>query len=292
MCFRSNLRKEEMNINKYHSMMKIKEIKAKSIIIKSGLPEGDFVINPYTGCMHGCKYCYARLMKRFTGHTEPWGSFVDVKINAPDLIPEDTNKYKNKSIAISSVTDPYQPIERKYKLTRKILEKLIPLQPHLDLLTKSDLVIRDIDLFKQFKDCIIALSFSVLDEKIRKELEPLASSVDKRINALKELHKTGIHTALFISPILPEITDWKALINETKSFVDEYWFENLNLYPSIKEEVYRFLRKNKPKSILKYKGIYAKDSDYWDIEENKIKEFCRKTNINYRIYFHHKRKEK
>ena len=273
-------------------MMKIKEIRAKSIITKSGLPEGDFVINPYVGCMHGCKYCYARFMKRFTGHTEPWGSFVDAKINAPDLIPEDANKYKNKSITIGSVCDPYQPIERKYKLTRKILEKLIPLRPHLDLMTKSDLVVRDIDLFKQFKDCIVAFSLSVLDDKIKKELEPLASSVDKRINALKELHKAGIQTALFISPIFPEITNWKALINKTKSFVDEYWFENLNLYPFVRDEIYKFLRKNKPELVEKYKQIYSKDSDYWDIEETKIKEFCKKNKISCRIYFHHKRKDK
>lgn len=148
--------------------MKIKEIKTKSIIVKSNLPDGDFVINPYIGCMHGCKYCYARFMKRFTGHTEQWGSFVDIKINAPDLIPEGINKYREKSIIISSVTDPYQPIEREYKITRKILKRLIPLQPHLDLITKSDLVVRDIDLFKQFKDCMVTLSFSVTDEKLRK----------------------------------------------------------------------------------------------------------------------------
>lgn len=120
--------------------MKIKEIKAKSIIVKSNLPEGDFVINPYTGCSHGCLYCYARFMKRFTNHPEPWGEFVDVKINAPDLIPEDTDKYKDRSITIGSVTDPYLPLEAKYKLTRRILEKLIPLQPRLDIITKSDLV--------------------------------------------------------------------------------------------------------------------------------------------------------
>lgn len=271
-------------------MTKIKEIKAKSIITKTDLPEGDFVINPYTGCMHNCKYCYARFMKRFTGHTEPWGSFVDVKINAPDLIPEDTKKYEDKSITIGSVCDPYQPIERKYKLTRKILEKLIPLQPHLDLITKSDLVIRDTDLFKQFKDCIIALSFSSLDDKIRKELEPLASSVNRKINALKKLHKTGIQTALFVSPIFPEITDWKALINKTKPFVDEYWFENLNLYPSVRDEIFNFLRKNRPKLEEKYKQIYSKNNNYWNIEENRIKEFCEKNKISYKIYFHHKRK--
>jgi len=267
--------------------MKIKEIKAKSIIVKSNLPEEDFVINPYVGCQHGCKYCYARFMKRFTGHTEPWGSFVDVKINAPDLIPKDTNKYKNKSIVISSVTDPYQPIERKYKLTRKILEKLIPLQPCLELITKSDLVIRDIDLFKQFKDCLVVFSLAVLDDKTRKGLEPLSSSVERRINALKNLYEAKITTALFISPILPEITDWKKIINETKFFIGEYWFENLNLYPSIKNEMYKFLRKNKPELVEEYKRIYSKDSDYWSIEENKIKEFCKKNKINCKIYFHH-----
>ena len=272
-------------------MMKIKEIKAKSIIVKTNLPDGDFVINPYVGCTHGCKYCYARFMKRFTGHAEPWGSFVDIKNNAPDLIPKDTNSYKGKSITISSVTDPYQPIEGKYKITRKILGRLIPLQPHLELMTKSDLVVRDIDLFKQFKNCIVTLSFSITDEKLRKQIEPLSSPGKQKINALEELHKAKIRTALFVSPIFPQITDWGKIINETQSFVDEYWFENLNLYPSIKGEIFSFLRKNRPELVEKYKKIYSKNSNYWNIEENKIIEFCKKNKIIYKIYFHHKRKE-
>ena len=104
--------------------MKIKEIKAKSIIVKSNLPDSDFVINPYTGCGHSCLYCYARFMKRFTNHSEPWGDFVDVKINAPELIPENTEKYRNKTMVIGSVTDSYQPLEKKYKLTRQFLKNL------------------------------------------------------------------------------------------------------------------------------------------------------------------------
>jgi DNA repair photolyase len=86
--------------------MQIREIKAKSIIAKSNLPATEYVINPYVGCNHACLYCYARFMKRFTGHVENWGEFVDVKINAADLIPAETDKYKNKSIFLSSVTDP------------------------------------------------------------------------------------------------------------------------------------------------------------------------------------------
>jgi len=271
--------------------VKIKEIKSKSIITKTGLPEGDYVINPYTGCMHGCIYCYARFIKKFTGHTEPWGSFVDIKINAPDLIPENTNKYRDKSIIIGSVTDPYQPLERKYKLTRRILEKLIPLQPKLDILTKSNLVLRDVDLLKKFKNCITAVSLSFLDERNRKQLEPLAISAEKRTNTLKQLHKAGIKTAVFISPIFPEITDWQEIIKKTKNFTDEYWFENLNPYFSVQDNIIRFLKKNYPNIVDKYKQIWAGKSDYWNEEEKKIREFCKKNKLVCKIYFHHKRKD-
>lgn len=272
------------------SIVKIREIKVKSIIIKSNLPEGDFVINPYVGCQHACIYCYARFMKRFTCHTEPWGRFVDVKINAPELIPMSTNRFKNKLITIGSVCDPYQPAERKYKLTRRILERLIPLQPNLDLMTKSDLVVRDTDLFKQFENCIVGVSLSILDEKLKKELEPFSSSAKSRIAALKKLYNAGVKTALFISPILPYLTDWKRIIEKAKGFVNEFWFENLNLYPSVKDKIYGFLKKHKPELIEKYRKIYSQGSDYWKIEEEKIKEFCKKNKINYRIYFHHERK--
>jgi DNA repair photolyase len=271
--------------------MKIKEIKVKNIITKTNLPEGDFVINPYIGCMHSCKYCYARFMKRFTGHKEEWGSFIDVKINAPDLIPANTDKYRDKYITISSVTDAYLPLERKYQLTRKILEKLVPLQPHIDIITKSDLVTRDIDLFKQFDDCIVAISMSAIDDKVRKELEEFASPVERRIEALKKLHEAGIKTVLFISPLFPGISDWKEIIERTKDFVDEYWFENLNLYPSVQLEVFKFLKKNRPELVEKYKEIYTKGSRYWDEEEKLIKNFCSERGIKFKVYFHHKVKK-
>jgi len=271
--------------------MKIKEIKVKSIIVKSGLPESDYVINPYIGCSHGCIYCYARFMKRFTGHLEKWGSFVDVKINAPDLVPENTDKYRGKSIIIGTVTDPYHPLEMRYKLTRRILQKLIPLEPCLDILTKSDLVVRDIDLIKQFKEHIISISISTLDNRLGKELEPGALPVERKISALEKLHQEGIITALFISPILPGITDWRKIVNKTKPFVKEYWFENLNLYPTIRANIYRFLKKVNPELIEKYKEIYSGKSDYWRKEEIAIRKFCKENKIIGKIYFHHKRKD-
>ncbi|MBU3922924.1 radical SAM protein [Patescibacteria group bacterium] len=269
---------------KLSGRLKIKEIKAKSIITKSGLPGVDFVINPYTGCMHGCKYCYARFIKKFTGHKEPWGCFVDVKINAPDLI---TDKQKGKHILIGSVTDAYQPIERKYELTRKILKKLILIQPDLEIITKSDLIVRDIDLLKQFKNLTVAISIA-FNEKDRKELDVLASPIEKRINALKKLHKAGIKTIVFISPIFPEITDWKKIIEKTKSYANMFWFENLNLYFSIQDNIFKFLKKNYPELVDKYKKIYS-NKDYWEKEEKNIRDYCRKNNIKFRIFFHHKK---
>jgi len=228
-------------------------------------------------------------MKRFTGHLEPWGKFVDVKINAAELISKDDKRYKNKSIMISSVTDPYQPLERKYKLMRGILEKLISLQPDLCVMTKSDLITRDTDLLKRFKKCIAGVSLSLLDDKIQKEVEPFASSLERRINALKQLKKVGIRTFIFISPIFPKLTDWKGIIEKTKNFVDEFWFENLNLYPSLRYNIFQWLKNHHPVLIKRYKEIYFTKNNYWDEIEKEIKDYGKKNHLNFKIYFHHRK---
>ncbi len=267
--------------------MILKEVKASSIITKSNLPDADYVINPYVGCMHCCVYCYASFMKRFTGHVEPWGQFVDVKINAPDLIPEKTLKYRDKAIFLSSVTDPYLSLERKYELTRKILQKLIPLEPRLGIQTKSGLIVRDIDLLKQFKNCEAGLTITTTDDDIRKEVEPCASSVSDRIKTLKEMHKAGIKTYVFIGPIFPFLTDWKDIINKTKDYADFYMLENLNVKGSIWNNIKIWLQQKHPELLEKYEKIYFIKNDYWNEVEKEIKEYCRENKIDCRIYFHH-----
>ena len=270
--------------------MKIKEVKAKSIITKSNLPDADYVINPYTGCIHSCIYCYARFMKRFTGHTEPWGKFVDVKINSPNLIPKNTKKYKGKSIFLASVTDAYLPLERKYKLTRKILKNLIPLQPNLCIQTKSDLITRDIDLLKQFKTCEVGLTITTLNDNLRKEIEPITTSVQNRIKALKKLKENKIKTYIFIGPIFPHLTDWKKIILKTKHYSDLYMFENLNIRGSIWDSVKKWLKTKHPELLEKYQQIYFSKNNYWDKVEQEIKQFCKKQKVNCKIYFHHGKK--
>ena len=268
-------------------MIKIREIEAKSIISSSNLPGTDYVINPYTGCIHSCLYCYARFMKRFTGHTESWGKFIDVKINGPELIPEKTSKYEGKTIFLSSVTDPYNPMERKYKLTRRILEKLIPLQPDLGILTKSDLVLRDMDLLRQFKSCEVGITITTTNDTLRKEIEPSTSSIPKRIEALGKLKEAGIGTYVFIGPILPFFTDWKEIVLITKKFSDSYLFENLNIAGAVWGCIRGWLVSCHSDLLREYERIYFTKSEYWDNVEKDIEKFCREQKLDFEIYFHH-----
>jgi len=268
-------------------MTKIREVKAKSIISRSNLPDTDYVINPYTGCIHSCLYCYARFMKRFTGHTESWGKFIDVKINGPDLVPERTSKYEGKTIFMSSVTDAYNPLERKYKLTRRILEKLIPLQPDLGILTKSDLVLRDMDLLRQFKSCEVGITITTTNDTLRKEIEPSTSSIQKRIEALVKLKAAGISTYVFIGPILPFFTEWKEIVYETKKFTDSYMFENLNIAGTVWGCVRSWLISRHRNLLGEYERIYFTKSGYWDNVEKDIEKFCREQKLDFEIYFHH-----
>ncbi len=182
--------------------MKIKEIHSKSILSPSKIY--DYVVNPYVGCQHACSYCYARFMKRFTGHKEPWGDFVDVKINAPDLLSKEIKKKRMGTVWVSGVCDPYQPLEAKYKLTRRCLEILARAGWPVVIQTRSGLVCRDLDILKEFKDIEAGFSITTANDEIRKIFEPCAPSIEKRLKAIEELHQNGIRTYAMIAPILPE----------------------------------------------------------------------------------------
>ncbi|MBE0568559.1 MAG: radical SAM protein [Deltaproteobacteria bacterium] len=181
--------------------MIVKEIQAKSILSKSKIY--DYVINPYIGCQHGCTYCYARFMKRVTGHKEPWGDFVDVKTNAADLLRVEVRKKKRGRVWVSGVCDPYQPLEAKYKLTRQCLEILARNDWPATIQTRSPLILRDVDIIREGRDFEAGLTITTADDDIRKLFEPGAPPINDRIQALDELHKAGIRAYAMIAPLLP-----------------------------------------------------------------------------------------
>lgn len=190
--------------------MKIAEIYSKSILSTSKV--FDYVINPYVGCQHACSYCYARFMKRFTGHREPWGDFVDIKINAPDLLEKEIRKKRKGTVWISGVCDPYQPLEAKYEITRKCLDILVQNDWPAVVQTRSPLVLRDMDIFRRSKEIEVGLSITTANDEIRKIFEPNAPSIMERLRAVESLHQNGIRTYAMIAPMLPEAENLTAML--------------------------------------------------------------------------------
>jgi DNA repair photolyase len=190
--------------------MIIKEIHSKTILSVSQVYP--YVINPYTGCQHNCLYCYAHFMKRFTGHKEPWGQFVDVKVNAPELLKREITRKKPGRVWVSGVCDPYQPLEARYKLTRQCLEILAENAWTVTIQTRSPLVLRDLDILMKGKDFEAGLSITTADDGVRKLFEPGAPPIKERVKALDKLHQAGIRTYAMIAPILPGVEDLPAIL--------------------------------------------------------------------------------
>jgi DNA repair photolyase len=205
--------------------MKIREILVKTVLSKSKVL--DWTINPYVGCSYGCIYCYARFVKRFTGHKEKWGEFVDVKINAPEILERELKRKEKGNVWISGICDPYQPIEKKYQLTRKCLKILQKYRWPVTIQTKSPLVLRDLDLFKKFKEIEVGFTITTSKDSIRKIFEPKAPPIPERIEALEKIHREGIKTFAMIAPVLPKA---EGLVQKLKNKVDYVILDKMNYH--------------------------------------------------------------
>ncbi len=212
--------------------MIVNQIEAKSILSKSQIY--DYALNAYVGCQHKCMYCYAKFMKRFTGHHEPWGEFVDVKINAPDLLAREVKKKKKGRVWISGVCDAYQPLEKKYMLTRRCLEILINSAWPVTIQTKSPLVLRDLEILKDSPDSEAGFTITTADENVRKIFEPGAPPVADRVEALGILHAAGIRTFVMVAPMLPGA---EQLVSMLEGKVDSILIDRMNYHYS--DWVYR-----------------------------------------------------
>ncbi len=267
--------------------MNINKIQSKSIINKSNIPFSDLCINPYVGCEHGCLYCYASYMTTFSNHNyERWGSFVDIKENAPDLLKHYLTKHNlNQHIVIGSVTDAYQPIEEDTKITRQILEILLKDKTQLSLLnnsfklsiiTKNKLILRDLDLLKQFNNLAIFVSITTCDEKISKIIEPFASTPNERINILSTLKQNNIKCGALISPYLPYITDYNILFKCLENKIDFIHSEKINLKGNIKYFVLDMY-----KNYFNINNILStiNDNNYWINVKTQFNNLCEQYKI-------------
>lgn len=267
---------------KNYENVTVKEVEVSSVILPCKQEEFDYVINPYTGCPNPCKYCYASFMRRFSRHSEEWGKFLDVKIWKGKF---DAKRLEGKRILIASVTEPYNFFEKKYKVTRDILKKLVGIDCEIVLNTKSGLVTRDMDILKKLQNVTVSISFCTLNEKVAKEIEG-EYPVKDRLKALKTLHENGVKTSVNVAPIMPGITDWKEIVDKTSDYTNNYFFESLTLRNEFKPAILNYIWAEHKDLYATYYEIYKENrSSYFDRLFDQIDEYCEEKNLQWKNSF-------
>ena len=271
-----------MNYKNYFNPELVRFIDTPSILTQSKLSGGSYSANPYIGCPHACMYCYVPAMSHgpVTGVKNQWGTYLHVKRWSP-ILPEIARTYSGKRITIGTATDPYNPLEAHFKRTRALLEELVDSNAKVSIITKSDLILRDLDILPEFDNLVVAFSINTLDEKFKDDMDA-APSISRRLHALRACKDMGLITSCFISPLFPEITDPFEIIEEVRNHCDSIWIDGLNLQEKNIGKVTGYISSEYSWAFPIYKKIY-KDGDktYWLTLSDKIKDYANKNGMEY-----------
>ncbi|MGC8843486.1 MAG: SPL family radical SAM protein [bacterium] len=192
-------------------------LRRSSSLLNQSVGESFFTLNPYVGCEHNCRYCYSVYISRWRHRKiEEWGSWVEVKLNAPQILKREMGKYKRGEIFVSTVCDAYQPVEEIYQITRGCLLALSDSDFSLFLLTKSERVLRDREILEKLPNVKVCFSLTTLRDEIARAFEPHSSPPSHRLRAGLKLKEKGIEVGILINPILPFFTE-----RELEAIVDE-----------------------------------------------------------------------
>jgi len=264
--------------------LEITDIICKTIISKSKLYDIDFSINPYVGCQHNCIYCFARSMFERRNMSRQWGQFVDVKINAPAILQKQLRRIRRGTILVSSVTDPYQPIEQQLGLTRRLLSLLSRGRFQIFVLTKSALVSRDIDIFCENPQWEIGLTLTTADDGLRALIEPEASPVEERLSALRTMADAGVTTYAFLGPMLPflsEDTTSELLDTFIELGVSHIIIDRLNLKRGNIPRVVTALKERLPCEVKTFTDACKSASPYFSRLKVNIRNECMLRGLNH-----------
>ncbi len=235
----------------------VSEKRCKTILNKTSI--GDYSLNCYTGCSHGCVYCYARFMQRFHPHPEPWGEFVDVKVNAVEALERQLRCARPGEVFVSTACDGWQPIEAERRLTRRCCDLLLQCGFQVNVLTKSALVLLDLDLFSG-QNAIIGVTVTTLDERLRRLWEPKASGVEERFRVIEEVHRAGLRASIMFGPLLPFLSDSQTSIDglfqrAADLKIDVIWVDALNPRPRVWPSIISLLKDEFPELCERYRRI-------------------------------------
>jgi len=246
------------------------EVAAKSVLNRvRGMPFG-WSINPYRGCYHRCVFCYARNTHAFLERDGigDWGSLLSVKVNAPQVLRRElaSPRWKGEHVAIGTATDPYQPLEGRYRITRGILVELARARTDAHLITRSPLVVRDIDVLQELARAAgasVCVSLPTLDEDLARRIEPTVAPPRQRLRAVRMLADAGIRVGVAVAPILPHLTDGEdALRDVFRAAADAgasmAWHSVLNLNPVARESYFGFLRAEFPHLVDRHDDYYTR----------------------------------
>ncbi len=243
-------------------------IECKSLMTKSGIESIDYAVNPYFGCQHGCVYCYATFMARFRKAPGEWGSFVGVKENAPEVIAKEVGRRRPGVVTFGTVCDAYQPVEKRTRISRACLEAFVGAEGFdVGVLTKSDLVVRDVDVLERLESPDVGFSITCLDAGLAKLVEPGASTPSARLAAMRELAERGIAVWGFFGPILPTLTDSEDAIEEVLREMDRagasrVLVDRMNLYPKPWSRFRSALERAFPERVEDARAIKADPGAY------------------------------
>ncbi|MCZ7402441.1 MAG: radical SAM protein [Candidatus Methanoperedens sp.] len=260
----------------------IKEILVKTALSPSKLPGLDYALNPYRGCQHACVYCYAPSVIHWD--KGKWGDLVEAKVNLPRILSKELHVKKKGIVGLGTVTDPYQPAEKKYEITRRCLELLLTHDFPVCIQTKSSLVLRDIDLLKKFSNLEVGITLTTHDDRLREKLEPGASSVEERLHALSELSNNGINTWVFMGPVMPYLTDVEALIDSISMVKPGYVLvDKLRMKEGVRDSISGFVKEFYPHLSEKYETIFSGEENYFVKILEDIKKSCENKDIYLRL---------
>lgn len=195
----------------------VEETECRTILNRSVMPFSDYTLNAYQGCAFGCSYCYVPMMRARRGQMDEraWGGWVQVKVNAPDVLRRQMLRVEPEArIAIGTATDSWQPLEKRYGITRRILEELALYRNPVSILTRSPLLIRDIDILTRMERVSVGVSLPTFDERARRVFEPDAPAIPGRVALVRRLVAAGLRVSLFWCPILPGVMDNAAAVEE------------------------------------------------------------------------------
>ncbi len=261
---------------------KYSSVTCKTALSPSRLPGLKYSLNPYIGCQHSCGYCYSPSILHNPQLALDWGKFVRAKHNIAEVLAQEIKRKPKGIVGVSTVTDPYQPLEAKMELTRRCLEVLSKSYFLVSIQTKSSLVARDADLIvpKKFD---LGVTITTMDPRLSSRLEPNAPPPDARAQVLEEFSGRGVETWVFLGPIIPEINDdedsLKRIIRVAASTKSKVIYDKLNLKEYVMERLKPELEKEKPSLVDRLPGI-IREGKFWQNTDSKIKSLCRELGVN------------